>query len=201
VTDANTFTIPWNTNQSNYTALSTPLSGTVSKVLYPNGFMPGVSFVSNITNGSTTLVSCTGPHNLSLGSLVKFRIPEKWSAYEFNDVTGVVQSIPSLTSFVVNVDSLLFSSLNTNVSVSNAIGLSFPQVVCVGDINTGNNPYAVGNTYPGPLFNGVPTLNGPSIEGSFKNRLVQGMLFSKNAFSANDVLYWEAVLHDFEGEE
>src|SRR6185503_8323386 len=44
VVDANTFTVPWNTNQSNYTALSgSPTGAQVRKILYPYLYAPGVS--------------------------------------------------------------------------------------------------------------------------------------------------------------
>src|SRR6188768_3689908 len=54
--DADSFSIPWNTNQSNYTALSgSPTGAFMKKVLYPYLYAPGTSVISAITatNGST----------------------------------------------------------------------------------------------------------------------------------------------------
>ena len=60
VTGLTTFTIPWNTNQSNYTALSgSPAGAYWRKVLYPFNYSPGVSFINAVTVGTTTTVVTT----------------------------------------------------------------------------------------------------------------------------------------------
>src|ERR1700722_1871213 len=50
VTDANHFTIQWNTSQSNYTAISgSPVTAIVKKVLYPFLYLPEDNVVSAVT--------------------------------------------------------------------------------------------------------------------------------------------------------
>src|SRR5665213_6840 len=59
-----TFSINWNTNQSNYTAIATGGLNTLAsykKVLYPVLYFPGVSFIEAITLGVTTTVVTTAP--------------------------------------------------------------------------------------------------------------------------------------------
>src|SRR5204862_4062080 len=78
VTSSTAFTIPWNTNQSNYTAYdiaTATVQGTFKKVLYPYLYFPGVSFISSLTLASTTTVDTTDAHNFVVGQEVAFRIP------------------------------------------------------------------------------------------------------------------------------
>ena len=87
VTGATTFTIPWNTNQSAYTALSgSPSGATVKKVLYPYLYFPGDTVISAITLGTTTTVDTTDAHNFKVGQEVAFRIPSAWGTVELNSL-------------------------------------------------------------------------------------------------------------------
>ena len=61
--------------------------------------------------------------------------------------------------------------------VSKVPGLSPPQMLSVGDVNTGGWPISNGSPlYPSPLVNGVSTINGPAIQGAFTNNTRQGFV-------------------------
>jgi hypothetical protein len=205
--DTNTFTIPWNTNQSNYTALSTPASATVKKVLYPFLYAPGISIINAITTGSTTTVSTTAAHNLSVGAEVALRIPRQWGSIQLNSlpnsvvpgspVYSYVKSVTDSRTVVLSLNSSSATAFNSNPPVTPIAGLSFPQLVAVGDINNGGSPYLGGDLYPSPMVNGLATVNGPGINSAFVNNSSQGFIMSKSLFDANDVIYWRALLHDY----
>ncbi len=210
VVDANTFTIPWNTNQTNYTALSgSPTGAQVRKVLYPYLYSPGVSFITSITTGSTTTVVTTAPHNLVVGQEVAFRIPLSWGTYQLNSlpnvtipgspIYGYVVSVTDNRTVVVNINSSTFSAFNSNQTVASVPGLTFPQMVAVGDVNTGGVQISSGSVlYPPPVVNGVNTINGPAIQGAYVNNTSQGFVIGPTvAGTANDVIYWRAFLHDY----
>ena len=82
------------------------------------------------------------------------------------------------------------------------VGQSFPQVVAVGDVNSGGVAYSGGALYPSPLVNGVSTINGPAISGAFVNNTSQGFIVgvgaavsdaSSTLVGANgNVFYWQA---------
>jgi len=215
VTGATTFTIAWNGAQSNYTALSASPSGAfVKKVLYPFLYAPGVSFISAVSLGATTTVTTTSPHNLVVGQEVGFRIPSSvWGIVQLNELPNsvvpgsplyyFVTSVVSSTQFVCNAVSSSFSAYANNPSVAQVqAGLSFPQVVAVGDINSGGVAYSGGALYPSPLVNGVSTINGPAISGAFVNNTRQGFLVGAAAAApslvgaASNVIYWKAYLSD-----
>lgn len=219
VTGATTFTIPWNTNQSNYTALSGSPSGAfVRLILYPFLYAPGVAFISALSFGTTTTVTTTAPNNFVVGQEIAFRIPSVYGSTQLNSlpnniipgspIYGYVQSVTNATTFVVNINSTGFTAFNTNQPFASYPGLQFAQVVAVGDVNTGGTPYSGGNLYPSPIVNGVPTINGPAISGAFVNNTRQGFIIGSGAGSndassvlvgANgNVIYWVAYYDDIQ---
>lgn len=217
VIDANTFSIPWNTNQSNYTAIAgAPPGASVQKVLFPFLYAPGVSYISSITLGTTTTIVTTAPHNLVAGSEVAFRITSLWGTSQLNSlpnaqlpgspIYGFVQSVTNSTTVVVNINSSAFTAFNSNQTVASMVGNTFPQMIAAGDVNTGGTPYSGGALYPSPIVNGFSTINGPAINGAFVNNTSQGFIIGlgssvTDALSSlvgdpGDVIYYRAFLHD-----
>ena len=219
VSDANTFSIPWNTNQSAYTALSGSPSGAVMrKVLYPYLYAPGVSFISALTLGSTTTVDTTCAHNLVVGQQVAFRIPSLWGTTELNEQGngafpgqlqyGYVVSVTDSNTVVVNINSASYTAFDSNIAVSNVPGLSFPVMLAVGDVNNGGVAISSGSDlYPPPSVNGVNTVNGPAIQGAYVNNTRNGFVIGAGAAAGDsssvlvgqngDVIRWRAFLHDY----
>ena len=222
VTDANHFTVKWNGSTGNYTALSgSPVGAFVKKVLYPWMYEPAVSFVSAVTTGTTTTVVTTDYHNLVVGQEIAFRIPANWGITQLNSLPnnvipgspmyGFVVSITDNYTFVCNINSTGYTAYTANVPVSAVPGLTFPQVLAVGDVNTGGVQISSGSAlYPPPAFptatGGVNTINGPAIQGAFVNNTSQGFIIGTGAGAtltttylggaSGDVIYWEATLHD-----
>jgi hypothetical protein len=221
VTGTTTFTIDWNTNQSNFTIFNTATStnnvGSFKQILYPVLYAPGDIVIAAVTTGTTTTVTTTAPHNFVVGQEVAFRIPAPYGMIQLNSlpnlvipgspVYGYVVSVTSSTIFVVNINSTAFTAFNSNQPFANYVGLKFPQVVAVGDVNTGGWPISAGSQlYPSPqIFNGYTasttvgtnTINGPAIMGAFINATFQGFIIgSAIAGTAADVIMWRAYLHD-----
>jgi hypothetical protein len=223
VGDADHFTVVWNGNQSNYTALSgSPTGAYVKKVLYPFLYEPAVAFISAVTTGTTTTVTTTVAHNFEVGQEIAFRIPSVWGITQLNSlpnvlipgspIYGYVVSVTNNTVFVCNINSTGFSAYANNPTVASVPGLSWPQVLAVGDVNTGGNLITAGSPlYPSPQFptstNRVPTINGPAIRGAFVNNTSQGFIVGTGAgtvlttsslVGANtNVIYWRAYLSDY----
>lgn len=224
VTGSTTFTIPWNTNQSNYTALSGSPSGAyVRKVLYPYLYFPGTSFISAITTGTTTTIDTTAGHNLVVGQEVAFRIPTAWGTTQLNSlpnttipgspIYGYVVSVTDYNTVVVNINSTGYTAFNSNQAFASYPGEFFPQMVAVGDVNTGGVQISSGSAlYPPPYSvqistTKVNTINGPAVLGSYVNNTAQGFVIGAGA-GTNDsssvlvgantnVIYWRAYLHDY----
>lgn len=234
VTGATTFTIPWNTNQANYTAISVAATGTprVKKVLYPYLYFPGTTVISDITLGTTTIIDTASAHNFVVGQEVAFRIPSLFGTTQLNSlpntlvpgspVYGYVIAVTDYNTVVVNIDSTAFTAFNINQTVAQSVGLSFPQIVAVGDVNTGGVQISSGSAlYPPPysvpfgdgsaLTAGVfadrrNTINGPAIMGAFVNNTSQGFIIGNGAINgvatailigaAGNVIFWRAYFSD-----
>lgn len=223
VTGATTFTIPWNTNQSNYTALSgSPAGATVKKVLYPYIYFPGTTFISAITTGTTTTIDTTDAHNFVVGQEVAFRVPSQWGMTQLNSLPNLttpgspiyayVIAVTDYNTVVVNVDSSAYTAFNSNQTVASVPGLSYPQIVAVGDVNSGGVQVSSGSAlYPPPYFVDIGTtrtntINGPAIQGAFVNNTSMGFIIGAGAAQGDassvlvganaDVIIWEAFLHD-----
>lgn len=222
VGDADHFTVKWNGSTSNYTAISGSPSGAfVKKVLYPFIYAPQDNFISALTLASTTTVVTTTYHNFVVGQEVAFRVPTSWGTYQLNSlpnsvtpgspIYGYVVSVTDNWTFVVNINSTAYTAYTADQTVASVPGLFFPQVLPVGDVNTGGTLLSASSPlYPSPEFptstSRVPTINGPAIRGSFVNNTSQGFIIgagagtvlttSKLVGTASDVIYWKAYLHD-----
>ena len=222
VTDANNFIVTWNSNDAVYTNLSgSPVGAKVMKVLYPYLYLPGVTYINSVTTGTTTTVTTTTDHNLVVGQEVAFRIVSPWGTTQLNSlpnvnipgqpIYGYVIAVNSNSSVTVNINSTGYTAFTTYVTVANTAGLTPPQMVAVGDVNTGGT--LISSTtplYPSPEFptstNRVPTINGPAIRGAFVNNTAQGFIIGAGVcvtdtaavlVGANtNVIYWRAFLHD-----
>lgn len=225
VTGATTFTIPWNTNQSNYTAydIATATSqATFKKVLYPYLYAPGVNVITAITTGTTTTIDTTSAHNFVVGQEVAFRVPTTWGTTELNSlpnnivpgspIYGYVVSVTDYNTVVVNINSTNYTAFNSNQTFASTSGRTFAQIVAVGDVNTGGVQISAGSVlYPPPFIRPISnttvnTINGPAIQGAYINNTAQGFIIGAGAAQAdassvlvgavNDVIYWRAFLHD-----
>lgn len=224
ITDANNFLVNWNTNQSTYTAISGSPSRTImKKVLYPYLYLPQDNVISGITTGATTTVKTTMYHNLEIGQEVAFRIPQQWGTTQLNSlpnvlipgqpIYGYVVSLTDNWTFVVNINSSSYTAYTSNFTLPSATlaGLNYPQVVPVGDVNTGGKSIFAGSAlYPPPSFplpnNSVGTINGPAIKGAFVNNTSMGFIIGVGTARTNtgatimttgDQVEWEAFLHDY----
>jgi hypothetical protein len=217
VVDANSFTIPWNTNQSNYTALSASPSGAlVKKVLYPYLYQPGVTYISAITTGSTTTIDTTSAHNLVVGQEVAFRVPSNWGTTQLNSLPnvnipgspmyGYVIAVTDYNTVVVNINSSAYTAFNSNQTFAGFPGQQFAQMVAVGDVNTGGVQISAGSQlYPPPYITPigttrVNTINGPAIQGAYFNNTSQGFIIGSAlavAAQSGQTIYWRAILHDY----
>ena len=218
VGDADHFSVVWPGAGGNYTALSgSPTGAYVRQILYPYLYAPGVAFIEAITTGTTTTVVTTAPNNFVVGQEIAFRIPQSWGTTQLNSLPnlvtpgkpryGYVLSVTNSTTFVCSFNSTGYTAFNTNQTVASVPGLTFPQVVAVGDVNTGGVQLSAGSPlYPSPVVNGFNTINGPAIQGAFVNNTSQGFIIGTGSAGADtsshlvgadfDVIYWRAYLSD-----
>lgn len=129
----------------------------------PQFFQPSIYYISGITNGASTLVETGTAHNYVIGQNVRFNIPSFYGSFQLNGQQGTVVTIPTSTTFTVNIDSAFYDSFRS----SPRYGPTPPQVTGIGDINTGAINQSArtnqGTTILGAFINTSP------IEGTWQN--------------------------------
>lgn len=216
VLSSTTFSIEFDTTQSNYTAysyLTASSQATVKEVLYPALYFPGVCYITGLDRGNQTLVQTSAPHNFVIGQEVAFRMPSQFGCTELNSSTGgtpgqalygYVTSIVSSTGFTVSINSTGFSALNWNLPMSAFnYGSTYPQIVAVGDYNFGSglNNLAPLGLSPQAYIGGSTTIAtfplAPTIGGAYVPATYQGFIIgSAVSGSNNDVIEWVAYYDD-----
>jgi hypothetical protein len=225
VLSATTFSIPWNTNQSNYTAFNTSTAtnnvGSYKQILYPALYAPSLSVISALSLGATTTVSLTVPGNFQVGQEVAFRIPTSWGTTQLNSlpnnvipgspvygfVTAVSTSLTTPT-ITVSINSTSYTAFNSNPTFTSFVGMKLPQVIPAGDINSGSN---LSNFLSPQVWSGnsnatAGSINGPAIAGAFLNNTSQGFFIGAgtgntvtgaNLIANTNIIYWHAYAHDY----
>lgn len=111
--------------------ISYPIPAYQNLPIEPQNYQPSRFVISAITLGFTTTITTTSDMNYVIGQLVRLIIPPSFGTYQLNEQKGYVISIPGSTQVILDIDSKQFDAF---ISSS---GLVEPQILAVGDINTG----------------------------------------------------------------
>lgn len=120
----------------NFMAFPYPIVGPVPAYtnvpIHSDYYEPQKFFIQTITLGVTTTVTTTVAHDYVVGQQVRLLIPQRNGCFQLNNLTGYVISLPSSTQVEIDLN----SALNVNAFAS-ASGGTQPQIVAIGDINSG----------------------------------------------------------------
>lgn len=189
-----TFTIG-NIPTSGFAANAT--AGFCKKILYPDLYVPYGTLVTAVSAGATTTVTTSLNHGFVVGQEVFFVFPQVtssvWGMQQLDsqyvlNTTGVPQQayVTAVTSnsITVNVNSTGFTAFAYPTSAQAAAGLTFPQVLAIGDSNSGKQ--------------GVPPVAPPiTIPGAFYANTRQGVIVGATLLpNTSDKIRWRAVYPD-----
>ena len=132
--------------------ISYPIPPYSNPPIQPNYYAPQSFEIQNITLGKQTTITTTVNNDYFIGQLVRLTIPETFGCFQLNGQQAYVLSIPASNQVVLNLD----SSQNVDSFVL-ASGGSRPQILAIGDINTGtvnsSGLVSVGTNVPGSFIN------------------------------------------------
>lgn len=142
---------------SQYSPFPGPTAPESNPPINPQYYQPSLFDISAISLGTSTTVTTSVDHNYVIGQLCKLLIPPTYGSFQLSGISGYVIAIPAANEVVLNID----SSKNVNNFISNpSYGPTKPQIVAVGDINSGqisDSGNVQINTYiPGSFINISP---------------------------------------------
>ncbi len=146
---------------------SGPIAPERNPPINPEYFIPDVFFITALTLGPTTTVTMastiidpvTVTNNFVIGQQVRLLLGEFYGARQLNQRVGYVIAIPSTNQVTVNIDSKVCDPFIPNPP----FGPNRPQIVPIGDINTGNiNAFGriLNKTYIPGSFRNISPLRG-----------------------------------------
>jgi len=130
------------------TVISYPIPAYSNVPIQPLYYAPSRFVINAITTGVTTLVSTSIAHNYVIGQLVRLIIPIGYGSRQLNGQSGYVISIPSTTSFVLDLNSQNNDAFIASPSISTT---GNAQCLAIGDANNGSI-----NTTNSNLFYNIP---------------------------------------------
>lgn len=204
VTVLSTTTFSIDVDSSGFAAAAT--AGFVKRLLYSNLYVPQASNITAIATGTTTTITTAINHSFVVGQEVFFVIPQvsttAWGTTQLDTFTyntanvvpqqAYVTSVPAANQIVVNVNSTGFTAFAFPTSAQAALGITFPQVLAIGDQNSGQ----LNAVTPLPIV--PPAI---TIPGAFYANTRQGVSIGVGdgttiMHATSDVIRWRAIYPD-----
>ena len=122
-------------------------------------FQPSRFVISNVTLGSTTIITTVLDMNFVIGQEIRLLIPAQFGCVQLNYKTGYVLSLPASNQVEVSIN----SNVNVNQYIAGTSTTNSPQIIAIGDINQGsinsNGPRNTDSGIPGAFENISPLGN------------------------------------------
>ena len=109
-------------------------AGTARKVAFDSRFYPRNRYITSISKATSAVIVMSVTHGLTVGQEVRLVVPAVFGMVEMDGLLGVITAINTTTnSITVNIDSTAFTTFAFPTSAIAALGISFAQVVPVGE--------------------------------------------------------------------
>jgi hypothetical protein len=137
-------------------------------------YYPRSRFITKITQAAQAVVTMSVNHGYTVGQLVRINVPSAFGMIEMNGLQGTVLAVDLVNNTItLNIDSTAFSAFAFPTSAIAANGVSFPQVVPIGEAAT------------------APFQN--SLDDATRNTAVQGVQLGTGVVGVtSDVIRWFA---------
>lgn len=107
-------------------------------------YYPRNRYITAITAASSAVVTLSVTHGFTVGQVVRFIVPSAFGMTEINGLTGTVTAISTANNTItVNIDSSSFTAFAFPTSATAGAGVTFAQVVPVGEaaVNSPSQPF------------------------------------------------------------
>jgi hypothetical protein len=129
VTNANTFTIPINTNTANFTQET---SFKFRAVTVGSLFYPQHRTIDAITAANPMVVSTTEAHGYQVGQQIRLNVPSIFGMTQANNIQSVITAVTSTTFTLGNVNSSAFTAFAYPGPIATAGAFSQARAIPIG---------------------------------------------------------------------
>lgn len=137
-------------------AIQGPVAPYSNVDIHAEYYLPNVFIISSIMLGCFTTVTTVLDMNYTIGQTVRLIIPPANGCRQLNGISGTVVEIPASNQVILNIN----SSKNVDPFVATSNPRENPQIIAIGDINTGfinsNGPSFETTFIPGSFINVSP---------------------------------------------
>jgi hypothetical protein len=120
-------------------------AGTFRIINAQDRYYPRVRLITAITQAAQAVITLSVTHGYTVGQEVRIVVPAAFGMTEINGLLGVIVAVTtgSTNTITVDIDSTSFTAFAFPTSAIAAAGVSFPQVVPVGEaaINSISQPF------------------------------------------------------------
>jgi hypothetical protein len=104
-------------------------------------YYPKSRYITGITKASSAVITMSVAHDYTVGQLVRLVVPDEFGMSEMDGLLGTITAIStgSTNTITVNIDSTSFTTFAFPTSATAGAGVTFAQVVPVGEAAT--SPY------------------------------------------------------------
>ncbi len=185
VIDANTVSIPINTNTANFTATTVT---TWRKVIVGPLFYPQRAFITGITAANPCVVTTSTNHGYTVGQQVRLLVSRPFGMTQINNLQSVITAVTATTFTLGNLDSSAFTAFAWPAVTS--LPFTQPEVVPIGSA-------PVFTTFLPNVQYAYDTLEDATNNQGFQGFIIGAGLLQTASSSvigvtANDVLSWTA---------
>lgn len=107
------------------------------RVIPAHRYQPARRWITGITAAASAVITLSVTHNYTVGDIIKVRVPAGWGMTQIDGLEGEVTAIDTTNNTITtDINSAAFTAFAFPTSAVAAAGISFPEVVPVGEIAT-----------------------------------------------------------------
>ena len=162
-------------DSSGFAAAAT--AGTYRIINADSRYYPRSRYITAITTGTTTVIKLSVTHAYVVGQLVRVYVPSAFGMTQINGLQGTITAISTANNTItLDINSTGFTAFAFPTSATAASGVTFAQVVPVGESATNSSSQPYGNL----------------LDDATKNQSITGVSIGTTVQTSGKIYQWVA---------
>lgn len=146
-------------------------AGFYRRIPFDPAFYPARRIITNISAASSALITMSVTHGYVVGQLVRIYVPAGFGMTQINGLLATITAVGTAdtngftNTITVNINSTAFTAFSFPSSATAALGISFPEVVPVGEAATAPFQNLLDDATRNTSFNGIIVGTGVQTSG------------------------------------